>query len=42
MPSRVVDWKTITEFVTEAFVKYGVPEDEARICTASSPACRRP
>ena len=33
MPSRVVDWKTITEFVTEAFVKYGVPEDEARICT---------
>ena len=25
MPSRVVDWKTITDFVTEAFVKYDVP-----------------
>ncbi len=32
MPSRVVDWKTITEFVTEAFTRYGVPEDEAKIC----------
>ena len=30
---RVVDWKTITDFVTEAFVKYGVPEEDAKICT---------
>ena len=33
MPSRVVDWKTITDFVTEAFVKYGVPEADAAICS---------
>ena len=33
MPSRVVDWNTITNFVTEAFMKYGVPEEDARICT---------
>jgi len=33
MPSRVVDWKTITDFVTEAFMKYGVPEEDAKICT---------
>ena len=32
MPSRVVDWKTITDFVIEAFVKYGVPEEDAKIC----------
>jgi len=32
MPSRIVDWKTITDFVTEAFVKYGVPEADAAIC----------
>jgi len=29
----IVDWKTITEFVTEVFIKYGVPEEDARICT---------
>ena len=33
MPSHVVDWNTITNFVTEAFMKYGVPEEDARICT---------
>ncbi len=32
MPSRVVDWKTITDFVIEAFMKYGVPEEDAKIC----------
>ena len=32
MPNCVVDWKTITDFVIEAFVKYGVPEPDARIC----------
>ena len=32
MPTLVVDWSTITAFVTETFIKYGVPEDDARIC----------
>jgi len=27
----IVDWKTITEFVIDAFVGYGVPEEEAKI-----------
>ena len=27
-----IDWDTITSFMTEAFVQYGVPEDEAAIC----------
>lgn len=30
--SIIVGWKIITEFVTEVFVKYGIPEDDARIC----------
>ena len=29
----IVDWKTITEFVTDAFVGYGVPREDAEICT---------
>ena len=29
----IVDWDTITRFVTEAFEKYGIPEEEAKICT---------
>ena len=29
----VVDWKTITNFVTEAFIAYGIPAEDARICT---------
>ena len=33
MARMVVDWKTITDFVTEAFEKYGVPAEEAKICT---------
>jgi LDH2 family malate/lactate/ureidoglycolate dehydrogenase len=28
-----VDWKTITGFVKEAFMGYGVPEKDAEICT---------
>jgi LDH2 family malate/lactate/ureidoglycolate dehydrogenase len=28
-----VDWKTITGFVKEAFIAYGVPEKDAEICT---------
>ncbi len=29
----IVDWKTITEFVTDTFVGYGVPREDAEICT---------
>ena len=32
MAEMIVDWKTITGFVTEAFIRYGVPEDDARLC----------
>ena len=32
MAERVVDWKTITDFVTEVFARYGVPEDDAKLC----------
>lgn len=32
MPSVWVDWKTITDFVTQAFIGYGVPPDDAAIC----------
>ncbi|MBR0026413.1 MAG: Ldh family oxidoreductase, partial [Clostridia bacterium] len=28
-----IDWKTITDFVTEAFIRYGIPEKDAEICT---------
>jgi len=31
--SNIVDWKTITDFVTDAFVGYGVPKEDAEICT---------
>ena len=31
--NNIVDWKTITEFVTEVFMKYGIPEEDAKICT---------
>ncbi len=31
--TRTVDWKTITDFVTDAFVGYGVPRADAEICT---------
>ena len=29
----VVDWTTITNFVTDAFIRYGIPEEDAKICT---------
>lgn len=29
----VLDWKTATDFVTDVFMGYGVPEADARICT---------
>jgi len=32
MPKIVVDWKTITEFVTDAFAGVGVPRGDAEIC----------
>lgn len=28
----VVDWKTITDFVIDAFVGYGIPREDAEIC----------
>ena len=31
--TTIVDWKTITEFVTDAFVGHGVPYNDALICT---------
>lgn len=30
--TSIVDWKTITDFVTDAFVGYGVPRADAEIC----------
>lgn len=33
MPKVVCPWALITDFVTDAFVGYGVPRDEAEICT---------
>ena len=27
-----VDWKTITSFVTDAFVGYGIPRGDAAVC----------
>jgi malate dehydrogenase (NAD) (EC 1.1.1.37) len=30
--SNVVDWNTITRFVIEVFIRYGVPEEDAKIC----------
>lgn len=31
--TNVVDWETITSFVQEAFKGFGVPEEDAEICT---------
>ena len=33
MAIQIVDWQTITDFCTQAFIKYGVPEADAKICT---------
>lgn len=30
--TNVVDWKTITDFVVDAFVGYGIPKEDAEIC----------
>ena len=30
--TQIVNWKTITDFVTDAFVGYGVPQADAEIC----------
>lgn len=30
--TNIVDWKTITDFVIDAFVGYGIPRDDAEIC----------
>lgn len=32
MPNNIVDWKTITNFVTDAFVGVGIPREDAEIC----------
>ena len=32
MSQIMIDWKTITDFVTEAFIKYGVPKADAELC----------
>ncbi len=33
MPKMVLDWKTATDFITDAFVGVGVPREDAEICT---------
>ncbi|WP_312447784.1 Ldh family oxidoreductase [Lacrimispora sp.] len=30
--TNIVDWKTITDFVVDAFKGYGIPEEDAKIC----------
>lgn len=30
--TNIVDWKTITNFVVDAFKEYGIPEEDAKIC----------
>lgn len=30
--TNIVDWKTITDFVVDAFVGYGIPREDAEIC----------
>ena len=31
--NNVVDWKTVTNFVIDSFVGYGIPREDAEICT---------
>lgn len=33
MPKVVLDWKTAENFITDTFIKVGVPKDDAKICT---------
>lgn len=30
--SNIVDWETITKFVTEIFIRHGIPKEDASIC----------
>ena len=30
--TNIVDWKTITNFVIDSFVGYGIPREDAKIC----------
>ena len=30
--TNIVDWKTITDFVIDSFVGYGIPREDAEIC----------
>ena len=30
--TNIVDWKTITNFVVDSFVGYGIPRADAEIC----------
>ncbi len=30
--NNIVDWKTITNFVIDSFVGYGIPREDAEIC----------
>ncbi|MDO4542605.1 MAG: Ldh family oxidoreductase, partial [Bacillota bacterium] len=32
MANKYVDWKTITDFITDAFCGYGVPGEDSKIC----------
>ena len=32
MKNNIVDWKTITNFVIDSFVGYGIPREDAEIC----------
>lgn len=32
MKNNIVDWKTITDFVIDSFVGYGIPREDAEIC----------
>ncbi len=32
MKNNIVDWKTITDFVVDSFVGYGIPREDAEIC----------
>lgn len=33
MPRVYTPWELITPFVTDAFIGYGIPEEDAKICT---------
>ena len=33
MSKVIVPWDLITNFVTDAFIGYGIPAEDAKICT---------